>query len=133
MVHGPCRSKKPNSPYMYNQDGDLTQVCSKKFSKDFLKETVYDANNSYVKYKRRMPQDGGSEAFNNNRVLDSSWIVPYNPYLSLKYNCHINVEICASTKTTKYLYTYVSKGGDRAMMKVHKDDQPLTRNEVRER
>ena len=131
MVHDPCGSEKPNSPCMYNRDGDLTQVCSKEFPKEFLKETVYDANNSYVKYKRRMPQDGGSEAFHNDRVLDSSWIVPYNPYLSLKYNCHINVEICTSSKATKYLYKCVSKGGDRAMMTVDKDGQPLTRNEVR--
>ena len=71
MVHGPCRSEKPNSPCMYNRDGDFTQVCSKKFPKEFVKETVYDANNSNVKYKRRMPQDGRSEAFHDGRVLDS--------------------------------------------------------------
>lgn len=46
--------------------------------------------------------------------MDNSWVVPYNPYLLLKYNCHINVEDCASIKSVKYLFKYVYKGHDRA-------------------
>ena len=26
---------------------------------------------------------------------NNCWVVPYNPYLTTKYNCHINVEICS--------------------------------------
>ena len=132
MVHGPCGKENPNAPCMYNADGEITQVCSKKFPKEFTKETVYDPNNSYVRYKRRDPKDGGVDAEYNNRILDSSWIVPYSPYLTLKFGCHINIEICASSKATKYLYKYVNKGGDRAMLKVDKNGQPLPRNEVKE-
>lgn len=47
-------------------------------------------------------------------VFDNRWVVPYNPYLLLKYDCHINVEICTSVKSIKYLYKYVYKGHDRA-------------------
>ena len=39
--------------------------------------------------------------------------MPYNPYLLLRYNCHINVEICSRLKTVKYLYKYIYKGHDR--------------------
>ena len=39
------------------------------------------------------------------------------------------MEVCVSTKATKYLYKYVHKGGDRAM--VHIDDQQ-SRNEIKE-
>jgi hypothetical protein len=46
--------------------------------------------------------------------LDDTWVVPYNPYLLLKYNCHINVEICNSVSAVKYLYKYVYKGYDKA-------------------
>ena len=42
--------------------------------------------------------------------------MPYNPFLTLHYNCHINVECCASPKAAKYLYKYVTKGSDRAMV-----------------
>ena len=45
-----------------------------------------------------------------NESIDISWIVPYNPYFSLKFNCHINVESCASVKSVKYLFKYVYKG-----------------------
>ena len=40
----------------------------------------------------------------NGRIIDSRWIAPYNPALLLKYNCHINVEVCASVEAVKYIY-----------------------------
>ena len=42
--------------------------------------------------------------------INNQWIVPYNPVLLLKYQCHLNVEYCASIKGVKYLYKYVYKG-----------------------
>jgi hypothetical protein len=42
-------------------------------------------------------------------------VVPYNPYLTMRYQCHINVEVCNSITTVKYLYKYVYKGHDRAL------------------
>ena len=51
------------------------------------------ANDGYPIYRR----------MNNNRsievggcLLDNCWVVPYNPYLLLKYNAHINVEVCTT-------------------------------------
>ncbi|XP_022847592.1 uncharacterized protein LOC111370120 [Olea europaea var. sylvestris] len=46
-------------------------------------------------------------------MLDNRWVVPYNPYLSAKFDCQINVEVCSSIKALKYLYKYVYKGHDR--------------------
>jgi hypothetical protein len=45
-------------------------------------------------------------------------VVPYNPYLSLFFNCHINVEVYTFVATIKYLYKYVYKGHDRAQVDV---------------
>ncbi len=63
--------------------------------------------------------------------------MPYNPYLSLFFNCHINVEVCTSVATVKYLY----KGHDRAQVDVGLVDaaapdgavpvQPRMRNEIK--
>ncbi|GBO19511.1 hypothetical protein AVEN_207727-1 [Araneus ventricosus] len=44
--------------------------------------------------------------------LDNRWVVPYNPWLSKKFNAPINVEAYASIKSVKYLYQYVYKGHD---------------------
>ncbi len=45
-------------------------------------------------------------------VFDNRWVVSYNPYLTMWYQCHINVEVCSSITAMKYLYKYVYKGHD---------------------
>ena len=112
MVHGPCGAANPKCPCM--EDGK----CTKKFPKQFQKETTVDPDNNYAIYRRRSPKDGGRQIVcpRTNRVIDNSWIVPYCPFLSLRFNCHINVEVCTSPKASKYLYKYVTKGSDRAMV-----------------
>ena len=124
MVHGPCGAANPSSPCM--EDGK----CTKRFPKDFQKETIVDHENNYATYKRRSPDQGGRVVKNKNgREIDNSWIVPYNAYLSLRYNCHINVEFCVSTKAVKYLCKYVNKGNDRAMVATNVEGQ---RDEITE-
>ena len=51
--------------------------------------------------------------------------MPYSPYLLLKYQCHINVEVCLSVRGVKYLYKYVHKGPDRAMVALHTNQGAL--------
>jgi hypothetical protein len=58
----------------------------------------------------------------NKIKLDNRWVVPYNPYLTTKYNCHINVEICSSITAIKYLFKYVYKGHDRATVEIINDE-----------
>lgn len=45
-------------------------------------------------------------------------MVPYNTYLSQRYNAHINVEVCATVKSVKYIYKYIFKGHDRAQVQI---------------
>jgi len=53
-------------------------------------------DDSYPLYRRRSPQDGGQTFIKYNRgqavVFDNRWVVPYNAYLLLRYNAHVNVE-----------------------------------------
>ena len=56
-------------------------------------------------------------------MVDGCWIVPYLPYLSSKFRCHINVECMVSLSSLKYLFKYVHKGPDRAALKVRQDNE----------
>ena len=58
-------------------------------------------------------------------MVDSRWVVPYNAGLLLKYNCHCNAEICQSMSSSKYLFKYVLKRPDMAMMNVVEQGQVL--------
>ena len=60
-------------------------------------------NRGYILYRRH-----GSVA---NPARDA-WVVPYNPYLLKKYQCHINVEVVATFNLMAYLYKYIYKGHD---------------------
>ena len=126
MIHGPCGDQNKESPCMENGK------CSKQFPKPFQKDTLMDEDKSYPVYRRRAPEDGGVRIVRNGKIIDNRWVVPYNAYLSLRYNCHINVEICISPKAAKYLYKYVTKGPDRAMVsaEVEGEEQYDNRNEV---
>jgi len=98
-IHTPCSSKSS-----CNENGR----CTKRFPKKIIDHT-YEDENGYPLYRRRE-----SEKIKiGKNLIDNSWVVPYNPYLSLKYNAHINVEICTTIKACKYLYKYVYKGNDK--------------------
>ena len=112
MIHGPCGAANPSCPCMENGR------CTKNYPKEFQKQTTVDPDNNYATYRRRAPEDGGRQIVcpKTNQIIDNRNVVPYNPFLSLRMNCHINVERCTSPKAAKYLYKYVTKGSDRAMV-----------------
>ncbi|POS81966.1 hypothetical protein EPUL_006706, partial [Erysiphe pulchra] len=73
------------------------------------------SDDSYPEYAR--PNTGetwGTGAFQ----FDNRWVVPYNAYLTKKYNAHINVEVARGVQAIKYLAKYVYKGSDRASLTV---------------
>lgn len=99
MIHGPCGAMNPNSVCMENGQ------CKKGYPKDFANNTRINVN-GYPLYKR---SSNGTTATVGRHDVDNRWVVPYNPWLSKKYDCHINVEVCSSIKSIKYLFKYVYK------------------------
>ena len=55
--------------------------------------------------------------------------MPYNAGLLLKYECHINVEVCSTVKAIQYLYKYVYKGNDRTTFALRKELKEKTGKE----
>lgn len=61
---------------------------------------------------------GFSHVTNAGRFITDQWVVPYNPALLKRYQCHLNVEICTTDSVIKYLFDYLFKGVDKIATKV---------------
>ncbi len=112
MIYGSCEHLNPNSPCIINGK------CSKNYSRDFVKQTTTNKYR-YPLYRRR---NNEKIIKKGNVIIDNRWIVLYNSYLSQKYNCYINIEICSSIRSIKYLYKYVYKDHDCVIVSI-RDEQ----------
>ncbi|CAN1242019.1 ATP-dependent DNA helicase PIF1 [Linum perenne] len=113
MVHGPCGDARPSSPCMKDNK------CSKFFPKPYASETTFD-DNGYVTYRRRPTN---ISVVKSGEALDNAFVVPYNRDLVVKYQAHINVEICHKGQLIKYLFKYITKGPDRSEVTAEKRSQ----------
>ena len=109
MIHGPCGALNNSCPCLKERK------CSKKFPKGFSNKTRLNVN-GYPSYCR---PDNGRTVRVRNLNLDNRWVVPYNAFLSKKFNAHINLEACISIKSVKYLYKYIYKGHDTAHVEIN--------------
>nr|GMD68303.1 uncharacterized protein LOC109176597 [Ipomoea batatas] len=114
MIHGPCGSLNPTFSCMVQKREGKNRCCKSKYPKSFSNETVL-GDDSYPIYRRR---DTFKTVFVRGHVLDNRWVVPYNKYLLEKFDCHVNVEICAGIKCVKYIYKYIYKGHDRVSIRL---------------
>ena len=127
MIHGPCGPNiNPSSPCMQNGQ------CGKRFPKPFCDQT-HTGNDSYPQYKRRHPDQeehtGQKFVSGQEFTVDNRWVVPYNPFLLQQFDCHLNVEICASIKAIKYVLKYIHKGSDQAIFIIERDST-MYRDEI---
>jgi hypothetical protein len=122
MIHGPCGVL--NSKNICMENGSCRFHYPRKFS-----ETTLQGDDSYPIYRRR---DDGRRVRIRGAVLDNRWVVPYNPYLLMRYNCHINIEVCSSIKAVKYLFKYIYKGHDRASFVIEAAENNAVIDEIRE-
>ncbi|GFX16778.1 ATP-dependent DNA helicase [Trichonephila clavipes] len=116
MIHGPCGTLNMMSPCMDNGK------CTKRFPKPCQTDTITNID-GYPSYRRRDVDNGGQSyelrLSNGVRVdIDNRWVVPYSPLLCKTYKAHINVELCSSVKSIKYICKYVHKGSDKAIFVV---------------
>ena len=98
MVHRPCNTMRPAPACII--DGR----CDKGFPKPYAAVTEWRDDSPYPVYRRRAAADGGQETARDGRLITSQWVVPRSPYLSLRFDAHINVEVCCSVQSVKYLF-----------------------------
>ena len=121
MMHGPSGVLNPDNICM-KKNGN----CKNHYPKYFCDQTTV-GNDSFPKYKRC---DDGTKVKVRGKDLDNCWVVPHNPYLLAKFDCHINVEICSTIKAVKYFYKYIYKGHDRVAFHVSCGDNSQDIDEI---
>ncbi|XP_076035388.1 uncharacterized protein LOC143021662 [Oratosquilla oratoria] len=130
MIHGPCKGYD-ESHLCCQGKHSRAQKCGKGFPKTCRNDLLF-GNNGYPEYKRRSVGEGGNsleiKIKGEKKTIDNSWVVPYNAYLCLKYNAHINVECSNSIKCIAYVTKYVNKGCDRILFTKTSDNGDV--NEV---
>ncbi|CAN1332165.1 ATP-dependent DNA helicase pif1 [Linum perenne] len=104
MIHGPCGSLNPTSSCT------VEGKCTKHFPKKYCSQTTFDED-GFPRYRRR---ENGSFVTANNITVDNRFVVPYNRYLLLRFQAHINLEFCNKSRSIKYLFKYINKPPDRA-------------------
>jgi PIF1-like helicase/Helitron helicase-like domain at N-terminus/Helicase len=123
LIHQPCGKHNPNAPCMKERNG--IWCCGRDFPKAHIEETLIEEN-GYPQYRRRA--DGITlEIPHPTRKAETlrvgnEWVVPYNPYLTWKYQAHINVEVCSTIRAIKYIHKYIYKGSDRATAELELDE-----------
>ncbi|XP_073120058.1 uncharacterized protein [Henckelia pumila] len=121
MMHGPCgHLNKTNSCMVRGQ-------CKSHYPQKFCERTV-QGKDGYPIYRRR----NDSQTVDVRRAkLNNQWVVPYNPYLLMRYDCHMNVEICSGLTAVKYLYKYIYKGHDKVAVHIASGSEVGTVDEIK--
>ncbi|KAI7947053.1 hypothetical protein MJO29_011580 [Puccinia striiformis f. sp. tritici] len=110
MLHGPCN---PNSMCWKNGS------CDKNFPKEFCESTIIQEG-SYPAYQRR---DNGRTIKKGATVFNNGHVVPHCKFMSLRFDCHLNIEVPYGISAVKYLFKYIAKGPDRSAMQMEEGDE----------
>nr|XP_009763055.1 PREDICTED: uncharacterized protein LOC104215018 [Nicotiana sylvestris] len=121
MMHGPCGENRRTSPCMKDDQ------CKFHYPRPFSNKSI-QGKDGYPIYRRR---NDGKTVNVRGMNMNNQWVVPYNPYLLMRHNCHINVEVCSGVKGIKYLYKYIYKGHDGCAVYIESDDGEKIVDEIR--
>ena len=121
MLHTPCSGNcfDPNANHPCLIDGK----CHPRYPKEFLLKT-HVQKNKFARLKRTPPKNGGhvfhwKKKDGTHVDIASEWVVEYNPWLLLKYNCHLNIQIVSFCNVIKYTLKYFTKGHDMTSVALH--------------
>ncbi|KAI5711550.1 hypothetical protein M8J75_001284 [Diaphorina citri] len=105
-IHGPCHLPR---------GGGMTWSCRSNSQKCRFNYPRPYSNTSSIcdgKITYRRPNDGRvcmKQVGNQMVKLDNRWVVPYNPIMVMRYNCHIDFEVLPNFAVARYLAKYCTK------------------------
>ncbi len=123
MIHGTCGEWNNASPCLADRK------CTKDYPK-VLRETTSFSDDSYPLYTAEAAP--GAPIMKTTRggvrvPVSNAWVVPYNSYILLRYDAHINLEIVSAITTVKNLYKYLQKEPDQCLVSLDVPDETRQR------
>lgn len=108
LTHRVCGIHGDRKATCLDKHGD----CKSGFPKDYANKTTWLATDTYPKYCRRSPADGGRQQLHTDskgkvRMVDNRWIVAHNRAMTMKFRCHINVEASERERAASRGYTAI--------------------------
>lgn len=114
MLHGHCDNQKPCF-----RPGAVRNSTPIYESPSATASDTFEDDGHPINRRRDMPERAFVKQINRAPpTFDNAHVLPYKPYLTRKYNCHINVEITSGVRAVEYTYKYIYKGEDRALAEV---------------
>ena len=120
MLHPRCDT---NTEYScrHNPQGQLCD-CVRGYPKEMSRDTIIIPD-GYPRYRRR---GRFTATLRDGRIVSDNWVVPHNKYLLMRYQCHINIEVCAHFRCFKYVYKYTFKPPDHTAVTIDEIDAHLS-------
>lgn len=123
MIHRPCGIFNVRAVCMDTNKTTKKTYCNKHYPQPFRSTAIVNEKTGRAEYKRI---DNGDRPTIRQRVngqwvdveIGNEWVVPYNPYLLLRYNCHICTDVVTGSSGIKYVYKYITKGHDLSRARV---------------
>jgi hypothetical protein len=102
MLHNLCGAQYHGAQCMRNGK------CSKDFPKSFREETIMKDDKNRIGYRR--PNDGSVYIDSRGRHFTNRNVVSYTPLLLKVFESHVNVDVCRTYASLRYIFKYIFKG-----------------------
>jgi len=107
------------------------KYCSKHYPQPFRDQFATNSKTGRAEYRRldngdteKIKQKDGNNKFVETEI-DNQYIVPYNPYLLMKYDCHICFDIVTANAVVSYIYKYCYKSADMTKARILYDGDEI--------
>ena len=129
MVHKKCGAFNPSSPCMKTNPKTKKKYCQKHYPQPF-RTSLHINKSGRAEYTRLDNGDKATISCKNgdgktvDTEIDNRDIVPYNPYLLMKYDSHICFDLVTAKAVIAYLYKYAYKKADSVKARIlYGDDE----------
>uniref|UniRef100_A0A6N2LP42 ATP-dependent DNA helicase n=1 Tax=Salix viminalis TaxID=40686 RepID=A0A6N2LP42_SALVM len=104
------------SKFKFRTSADIDSIVSAEIPDKNIDPLCHDIVSKFMLHGPCGVAKPGAQCMSGNKngiMLFNDSVVPYNKELLMRYNAHINVEICCQSMLIKYLFKYVNKSPDR--------------------